>query len=111
MLRLSRALVIHELEFLVDVSPARVDRREWKARGLECRRERHGHSGAAYSFDLDILTLRADSSEDGRWELFIVTEFWRSSGGASLHSPKWLKLVSGKQADVVKWIKKHRGGD
>lgn len=110
MLRLSRALVIHELELLVDASPGRFDRREWKARGLECRRERHGHSAPAYSFDLDILILRANSSEDGRWELFIVTEFWRSGGGASLHSPKWLKQVAGKPTDVLKWIKKHRDG-
>jgi len=110
MLRLSRALVIHELERLVDVSPGRIDRRQWKARGLECRRERHSHAGPSYGFDLDILALRADSSEDGRWEVFIVTEFWRSGGGASLHSPKWLKLVAGKQADVLKWIKRHRGG-
>ena len=49
--------------------------------------------------------------EDGRWELFIVTEFWRSGGGASLHSPKWLKQVAGKPTDVLKWIKKHRETD
>ena len=110
MLRLSRALGIHELELLVDASPSRVDRREWKARGVECRRERHGHSAPSYSFDLDVLILRANSSEDGRWELFIVTEYWRSGGGASLHSPKWLKLVDGKPNDVLKWIKKHRDG-
>ena len=111
MLRLSRALVIHELELLVDASPSRTDRREWKARGLECRRERHSHSAPSYSFDLDVLNLRANSIEDGRWELFIVTEVWRSAGGASLHSPKWLKLVAGKPADVLRWIRKHRETD
>jgi hypothetical protein len=111
MLRLSRALVIHELELLVDASPARIDRREWKARGLDCRRERHSHSAPSYSFDLDVLIVRANSSEDGRWELFIVTEFWRSGGGTNLHSPKWLKLVAGKPAEVLRWIRKHRETD
>jgi hypothetical protein len=25
-----------------------------------------------------------------------------------MHSPKWLKLVSGKQSDVLGWIKRYR---
>jgi hypothetical protein len=111
MLRLSRALVISELERLVEVSPGRIDRKEWRALGLDCRRERHSHSSPSYGFDLDILNLRANSTEDGHWELFIVTEFWRSASGASLHSPKWLKLVAGGPADVLRWIGKHRDTD
>jgi len=108
MLRLSRALVIQQLELLVGDSKGGLRRHEWSARGVDCRRERHGHSAPGYSFDLDILNLRSKGGVGGRWELFIVTEFWRSADGTSMHSPKWLKLVSGRQSDVLGWIKKHR---
>jgi hypothetical protein len=108
MLRLSRALVIQQLERLVDDSVGRIGRHEWSARGVDCRRERHSHSAPAYSFDLDILILRAKGGAAGGWELFIVTEFWRSGQGTLMHSPKWLKLVRGKPNDVLKWIKLQR---
>ena len=108
MLRLSRALVIEELERLIDDSIGRIGRHEWSFRGVDCRRERHSHSAPAYSFDLDILNVRAKGGRDGRWELFIISEFWRSADGTSMHSPKWLKLVAGKPADVLHWIKIHR---
>ena len=107
MLRLSRALVIQQLELLVDDSIGHTGRHEWSARGLDCRRERHSYSASAYSFDLDILNLRAKGGTDGRWELFIITEFWRSADGSIMHSPKWLKLVAGKPPDVLQWINNH----
>jgi hypothetical protein len=108
MLRLSRALVIEELERLVEDSIGRIGRHEWSLRGVDCRRERHSHSAPAYSFDLDILNVRAKGGRDGRWELFIISEFWRSADGASMHSLKWLKLAVGKPADVLHWIKINR---
>jgi hypothetical protein len=77
-------------------------------RGVDCRRERHSHSAAAYSFDLDVLNLQTKRGAAGGWELFIVTEFWRSGQGSSMHSPKWLKLVRGKPTDVLKWIAANR---
>ena len=108
MLRLSRALVIQEIELLIDNSMGHIGRHEWSVRGVDCRRERHSYSAPAYSFDLDILNVRAKGGADGRWELFIISEFWRSADRASIHSPKWLKLVAGKPTDVLRWIKNHR---
>ena len=110
MLRLSRALVIQDLERLVEDSI--IGRTEWSAKGVDCRRERHGYSSPGYSFDLDILNLRARGGPGGAWELFIVTEFWRSAQGTTVHSPKWLKLIRGKPNDVLKWIaaNRERGG-
>ena len=108
MLRLSRADVIHDLALLIDDTASRIGQHEWSIRGVDCRRERHSHSAAAYSFDLDVLNLRARGGEQGAWELFIVTEYWRSGRGMSLHNPKWLKLVQGKPTDVLRWIKLHR---
>ena len=108
MLRLSRAIVIQDLELLVDDSIGRIGRHEWSVRGVDCRRERHSHSAAAYSFDLDVLNLRTKGGAGGGWELFIVSEYWRSGQGTPLHNPKWLKLVRGNPNDVLKWIKLHR---
>ncbi len=104
MLRLSRALVIQEIELLIDHSVGHIGRHEWSVRGVDCRRERHSYSAPAYSFDLDILNVRAKGGAEGRWELFIIGEFWRSADRASMHSPKWLKLVAGKPTDVLKWL-------
>lgn len=108
MLRLSREYVIQQIELLIDDSASRIGQPHWTVRGVQCRRERHGHSGQYYSFDLDVLNLRTTSHEDRQWELFIVTEFWRSNAGARMHSQKWLRLIEGKAPDVFKWIKKHR---
>jgi hypothetical protein len=108
MLRLSRALVIQELERLIDDSIGRIGHHEWSVRGVDCRRERHTYSASAYSFDLDVLSVRARGGAEGRWELFIITEFWRDAHDDNMHSPKWLKLVTGKPTDVLKWIKDNR---
>jgi hypothetical protein len=108
MLRLSRTMVIQQLELLVDDSIRHIGRNEWSVRGVDCRRERHSYSSHCYSFDFDILNLRAKGGADGRWELFIITEFWRAADGSSMHSPKWLKLIAGKPTDVLKWTKNHR---
>jgi len=108
MLRLSRADVIQDLALLIDDSPSRVGQLEWSVRGVDCRRERHSHSATAYSFDLDVLNLRTTAGGGGGWELFIVTEYWRTGQGTLLHNPKWLKLVRGNPNEVLKWIKLHR---
>jgi hypothetical protein len=108
MLRLSTEYIIQQIETLVSDSTSRIGQTHWTMRGVECRRERHGHSGQYYSFDLDILNLRTKPGEGPYWELFVVTEFWRSADGTSLHGPKWLKLTEGKAPDVLNWIKKHR---
>ena len=109
MLRLSRALVILELELLVGARSAiSAPRTERERRRLPTGR--HGYSSPIYSFDLDILNLCAKGGPAGAWELFIVAEFWRSAQGATVHSPKWLKLVHGKPNDVLRWIKLHRDG-
>ncbi len=95
MLRLSRGRVIGDIEFLVGGLKGSLERREWSVAGVDCWRQRHSYGAEVYSFDLDVLRVRAGGGAEGRWELFVVTEFWRSADGAGLHSAKWLKLVSG----------------
>jgi len=66
MLRLSRALVIQEIELLIDDSMGHIGRHEWSVRGVDCRGERHSYGAPAYSFDLDILNVRPKGGADGR---------------------------------------------
>lgn len=107
MLRLSRASVISDIEFLVTPPGPPTGRHEWSIKGVSCRLERHSYASSLYSFDHDVLQIRTDTKRDG-WEVFIVTEFWRNSSGASIHSPKWLKLTNGKSSDVLRWIRQER---
>ena len=108
MLHLSRAQVIRDIEFLVTDPKGRLGRHEWSVFGVDCRRDRHSYNAPLYSFDLDILHVREAGRSERRWELFIVTEHWHAADGSSMHSPKWLKLVSGKSSDVLKWISANR---
>ncbi len=99
MLRLSRARVIGDIEMIVNrACPARGLHR-WTARGADCTVERHSFSGAGYGFQSEILRVRHSA-----WELLLVSEFWRRGDGEAIHSTKWLKLLSGRNNDVLKWI-------
>jgi len=44
MLRLSRAMVIQQLELLVNDSIRQIGRNEWSVRGVDCKRERDNYS-------------------------------------------------------------------
>lgn len=104
MLRLSRARVISEIEFVAN-SPGRAPgQRNWTAKGAACSVDRHTYSGDSYGFHVDILHIRTPATGRLAWELVLVREFWRRGGGETLHSVKWLKLLSGKPTDVLKWI-------
>jgi hypothetical protein len=99
MLRLSRARVIGDIETIVNKAcPARGIHR-WTAKGADCNIERHSFSGAGYGFQSEILRLRHKA-----FEVLLVSEFWRRGDGEAIHSTKWLKLLSGKNNDVLKWI-------
>ncbi|WP_298357020.1 hypothetical protein [Rhodoblastus sp.] len=103
MLRLSRARVIGDIERIVnEACPARGLHR-WMAKGAECTVERHSFSGSGYGFQSEILRVRYPATHPN-WEVLQVSEFWRRGDGEAIHSTKWLKLLSGKNNDVLKWI-------
>jgi hypothetical protein len=58
-----------------------------------------------YGFHADILHIRMPATGRLAWELILVSEFWRRGDRETLHSVKWLKLLSGKPTDVLKWIR------
>jgi len=38
-------------------------------------------------------------------EMIVVSKFWHRGNAKTLPSTKWLKLLSGKPTDVLKWIR------
>jgi hypothetical protein len=106
-LRLSRARVIGDIEFMVNSPSPALGQRRWVAKGAECSVDRHTYSGELYGFHTDILHIRMPATGRLMWELILVTEFWRRADRETSYSVKWLKLLSGKQTDVLTWIRTH----
>jgi hypothetical protein len=108
MLRLSRARVLSDIDLMVNSPGPALGQRKWTAKGAECSLDRHSYAGEVYGFHAEVLHIRMPTTGRLAWELLIVTEFWRRGDGESVHSTKWLKLLSGKPTDVLKWISAHR---
>ena len=90
---------------MINSSGPALGQRKWTAKGAECSVDRHTYSGELYGFRADILHIRMPATGRLAWDLVIVSEFWRRGGAETLHSIKWLKLLSGKPTDVLKWIR------
>lgn len=105
-LRLSRARVINDVEFIVKNHRPSAIARSWSSAGALCRMERHSFGGADYGFHMEVL--RVEVTGRGGWVLMIVDEFWEASETQTIHSSKWLKLLKGKQVDVLSWIDRNR---
>jgi len=107
-LKLSRSRVISDIELIINrPAPAR-GQRTWTSKGAECSIDKHSFAGEVYSFHVDILQIRLATTGRSGWKLLLVREFWQSGDGESIHSTKWLKLLLGKPADVLKWIGTNR---
>jgi hypothetical protein len=108
MARFGNALTIFEIESIV-IDSARAGREppHWQAKGAECSRERHRYSGSSYAFTIDVLHVRYARAGRTAWSLVVVTELWRSAGetDVDMRGAKWMKLISGKSADVTAWIR------
>ena len=72
------------------------------AEGVECTRASHRHSGPDHSVTIDVLTLRHRRSRRP-WHVILVSELWRT-GAVDLRASRWLKLVTGRQQDVLNWL-------
>jgi hypothetical protein len=105
MLRLSRARVIGDIELITKSPGPALGQRKWTAKGAECSVDRHTYWGELYRFHADILYIRMPATGKPAWEILVVSEFWHRGDAETLHSVKWLKLLSGKPTDVLKWIR------
>jgi hypothetical protein len=105
MRRLSRSRVIDDLSYIVGRARPGVAARAWTVQGVTCVAERHSHAGASYGFHIEVLLLTAQRPA---WRAMLVSEFWDAGDARTLHSGKWLKLLAGKQPDVMAWIERNR---
>jgi hypothetical protein len=110
MRRLSRASVINDIERIVKNPAVGLGKHKWEWSGAECVLDRHTFYGEMYSFDVEVLHLRLQVASRLKWQLYLVTEFWRNEAGETVRMTKWLKLTAGKRADVMKWIAENRQG-
>lgn len=100
--RLGNAKMIGEIEALVGSHGAMPEPMQWEVAGVECRHERHRYVNPDYAWTIEVLTIR--HRRPGRaFELMLTSEFWRA-GAVDLRAFKWLKILSGRPADVTAWL-------
>lgn len=104
MRRLSRAKVINDIEFIVHTPPPPMGAHVWTASGAECRLERHSFSGDVYMFQVEVLHLTMPASGRQKWKIVLVTEYWHLGEGMEPHANRWIKVLSGKPLDVMRWV-------
>jgi len=105
---LSRARVINDIEGIVRKPATHLGKHKWEACGVECILDRHSYNGEMYSFDVEVLHLRLKAASHFKWQLYLVSEFWRDATGETVRMTKWLKQTAGKPADVMTWIVENR---
>ena len=108
MKRLSRSRVINEIERIVKAPVVGLGKHRWETRGVECVFDRHSYHGDLYSFDVEVLRIEHVVKGRRKWQVYAVTEFWRAEGDENTRMTKWLKLTSGRSADVMSWIVENR---
>lgn len=111
MLRLSRSRVIEDIEFIINRHNPVLGQRHWTADGVSCGVEKHSYLGGQYSVHIDVLRLETLPATRPKWQLMIVNEFWQDATEATIRSTKWLKLLHGKQGDVIGWIARNRDNE
>jgi hypothetical protein len=107
--RLSSSRIISDIEFIINRPSAALGQRKWAAKGAECSIDRHIFTGEVYSFHVEVLQIRLPVTGRPSWKLLIINEFWQGNDGERIHSTKWLKLLHGSKAEVLKWIRTNRG--
>jgi hypothetical protein len=107
--RISNARTIADIEFVIDAPRAGSDREAWKAHGAECSRDRHRFSSPSYSFSIELTHLRFNVLQRAKWYVVMVTEQWRfSQSKVEIRTAKSLKVVYGRQTDVLDWMRSSR---
>ena len=109
MSRIGNARTIADIEYVIDGPRFGSEQSSWMVHGVTCRRERHRYVGQDYSFALDVLSLRCAPSTRSGWHVVILSETWRFAEGPSeARTTKSLKVLRGKAADILAWMRRHR---
>lgn len=107
MKRLSNALRIADIEFVMD-APPHTGPASWVAHDVNFERHRHQYQGLDHAFVLDVVHLKYMKSRT-RWHAVLVTEAWRFS--QLLNPPrttKSIRIIQGCSSDVLNWMRQAR---
>lgn len=108
-MRLSNARTIADIEFVIDGPGLGSDETAWSAFDAACSRTRHRYLGDTYSFAFDIVHIRLSSKTKLVWHIVIVSELWQFKQLKGVpRGTKSLKLIRGKSADVLSWLRRCR---
>lgn len=109
MARIGNARTIADIEYVIEPPSLGSDVSEWLAHGVKCSRDQHRFNGQAYSFAMEILDIRFEAQARQRWHVVIVTERWQfRDAKAEARGSKSLKVLHGKPADVLGWMRRCR---
>ncbi|WP_184514090.1 hypothetical protein [Tardiphaga robiniae] len=109
MARIGNARTIADIEYVIEPPSLGSDVTAWLAHGVSCSRDRHRFCGQAYSFSLEILELRCAAQPRQRWHVVIVSERWQfRDAKAEPRGSKSLRVIQGKAADVLSWMRRCR---
>jgi hypothetical protein len=108
-MRLSNSRTISDIEFVIRAPSPGSDITEWKAHGADCAREIHRYVGQTYSFYFEILHVQLAAPSRKPWQIVVIKEHWHFfQSKADQRLTKSLKIIHGKQADILDWMRLHR---
>lgn len=108
MKRLSNALRIADIEYVLDAPASVTGSASWVAHGVHCERHRHQYAGVDHAFTFDVVHLKY---QHGRklWHAAIITESWRFPQIPNQpRTTKSIKLLQGRSSDILDWIRQAR---
>jgi hypothetical protein len=109
MARIGNARTIADIEYVIEPPSLGSDVTSWFSNGVKCSRDRHRFSGQTYSFTFEILDLRLEGPSRLRWRVVIINEMFRFiDAKAESRGTKSLRVLQGKPADVLAWMRRCR---
>ncbi|MCX7318938.1 MAG: hypothetical protein NT113_05375 [Hyphomicrobiales bacterium] len=107
--RIGNARTIADIEYVIEPPGPGNDVTAWLSHGVQCEIERHRYAGQSYSFLVEILQLRYSEPAKPQWHIVILAETWRFGPvKIEARSSKSLKVIKGKQADILAWMRRSR---
>jgi hypothetical protein len=108
MKRLSNALRIADIEYVLDAPASVTGSVSWVAHGAHCERHRHQYAGIDHAFTFDVVHLKYRHGRN-LWHAAIITESWRFPQISNQpRTTKSIKLLQGRSSDILDWIKQAR---
>lgn len=108
MKRLSNALRIADIEYVLDAPASVTGSASWVAHGVHCERHRHQYAGVDHAFTFDVVHLKYGHGRKP-WHAVILTESWRfPQTSQQPRTSKSIKLLQGRSSDILDWMKQAR---